>query len=498
MFINNNLTAQKLIDNLFKKGEIFFEYYNFSNEEENQLTEFLEVCLKEIGKENIFNFLRFCFKELLGNAKKANIKRLYFLDKKLNIENPSDYKKGMEHFKTDLHEYPDKYLNRLEKNKLYIKVILKVEDDNFFIIVKNNSVIHNDELKIAEDKIKHAKKFNSIEEAFLIVQQNKEGAGLGIIIIILMLKELGLSSDNFSITKNNDETEVLIKIPLSLITPKQKELVNEIILKEIENLPAFPEYIADLQKKTDDPGTPINEILKPIIKNSSLAAEILKSVNSIEFMPAKKITKIKDAITFLGYKRLKNILYLIGVKKIFNERFNISEIRDIWNYSYKVALFSFLIAKKFNKADLEEIYINGILHDIGRILLSGINPELMVKITDLCQQKSIPLRILEELTHGYNHSFIGCKIAEKWNFPSNMLNIIKHHHNPGEAPQESKVIVNCIYLADIIAKSDNLYETYDQMDKSILNYFKLKDFKNFVELALFLNKKFESDNFKNY
>src|SRR4030042_988400 len=151
MFINNNLSTQKLINNLFKNGEIIFEYYNFSNEEENQIIEFLEVCLKEIGKESIFNYLKFCFKELLGNAKKANIKRLYFLDKKLNI---------------------------------------------------------------AENKIKNAKKFNSIEEAFLVVQHNKEGAGLGIIIIILMLKELGLSSDNFSITNNNDETEVFIKIPL--------------------------------------------------------------------------------------------------------------------------------------------------------------------------------------------------------------------------------------------------------------------------------------------
>jgi len=226
MLINNDLSIQKLLNNLYKNGEIIFEYYNFSNEEENQLTEFLEFCLKKIGKKNIFNFLKYCFKELLGNAKKANIKRLYFLEKKLNIKNTQDYKKGMKIFKKDIHENPYKYLKLLEDNKLYIKVILKFQDDNFFIFVKNNAVILNDELKIAEDKIKNAKKFNSIEEAFLVVQHNKDGAGLGIIIIILMLKELGLTSDNFSITKNNNETEVFIKIPLSLKISLNKKLKN--------------------------------------------------------------------------------------------------------------------------------------------------------------------------------------------------------------------------------------------------------------------------------
>ncbi|MBN2547412.1 MAG: hypothetical protein JXB50_16530 [Spirochaetes bacterium] len=249
MIKNNNNSIQKLINNFFRNGEIIFEYTNFSTEDEDYLIQFLEACFKEISKETIFNYIKFCFKELLGNAKKANIKRLYFLEKKLNIENPKDYKKGMKHFKKDFHYNPIKYLYLLEDNKYYIKVELKIQDDNFLIIVKNNAVILNEELKTAVEKIQNAKKFNSIEDAFLVVQQNKEGAGLGIIIIMLMLKELGLSSNNFSIIKNKNETEVFIKIPLSLITPCKKGYTNQIKSKKTKNYNDFKDVPLFLREK---------------------------------------------------------------------------------------------------------------------------------------------------------------------------------------------------------------------------------------------------------
>ena len=123
---------------------------------------------------------------LITNAKKANTKRVYFIEKGLNINDQEDYFQGMKTFKEETLSNINHYLE-LQKNKgLYVKLILQAKQNKIKNEVKNNSELTPFEYKRIHDKITKAHQYSSIEDAFAQVLDSSEGAGLGLIIMILM------------------------------------------------------------------------------------------------------------------------------------------------------------------------------------------------------------------------------------------------------------------------------------------------------------------------
>jgi putative nucleotidyltransferase with HDIG domain len=482
--------VQDSINKFNEEGEINFETYALSYNEEYFLLDVLKMCLSEICKENLYEYISYCFREVINNAKKANTKRIYFNEVGLNLNNIAEYKKGMKSFKALSAEKAEYYISRLEERGYYIRTSFKIDTDNFYVCVIDNSVIHEEELSLINIRKKRAREFKNISEALNLILNNKEGAGLGIIISIMMLKKMGLNSDNLDISATDTETITRLVIPLSLITEEHSVQINELLLKEIDELPQFPEHIMELKNMLNDPKSDIREISKIISRDPALTAEIIKFSNSALFSVTKTISSITDAIKIIGFRGLKSMIYSYGTKIVLDSRYSDSkaklmEMEKIWDHSYKVAFFAFNLARSiFSKNKLEEIYIAGILHDLGKILVFAINPKITEKINYICQEKGIPIRIIEELSSGYNHSAIGGMIAKKWNFPESLISAIEYHHCPLEADAKFSVITYCINLANtMVVYLSNIETGFMQLNREVLEFFKIKSSADMKSLA---------------
>ena len=140
--------------------------YTLPHQMELYMAEVLTAFLKELNQDTIIEYMVYCLNELTTNAKKANTKRVYFKEKGLDINNPSDYENGMTNFKNDTLENIRYYL-QLQKNAgLYIKLILQYSRDKIKIEVRNNSDLTPYEYKRIHDKITRAQQYSSVEEAF--------------------------------------------------------------------------------------------------------------------------------------------------------------------------------------------------------------------------------------------------------------------------------------------------------------------------------------------
>ena len=91
--------------------------FTLSHEMEMYINEVVSCYLRELNQEYIIQYILYCVKELTSNAKKANTKRVYFEEKKLNINNELQYKQGMEAFKKDTLENINHYLLLQKQNK---------------------------------------------------------------------------------------------------------------------------------------------------------------------------------------------------------------------------------------------------------------------------------------------------------------------------------------------------------------------------------------------
>jgi hypothetical protein len=208
---------------------IIITTYTFPHETDMYIEKLLTIFFKQIQREHITDYILYGVRELVGNAKKANTKRIFFTEKGLDIYNEEDYIMGMSIFKEETVKNINHYLGLQEDKGLYIKLVLQMKEEIVYIEVRNNVKITEIELKRIEEKILQAKKFNNLEEVITQVIDTTEGSGLGLIILLLMLKKLGIQKENLEIQGGEQETVVKIILP-----PEEIEEIEE--AEEVEEL----------------------------------------------------------------------------------------------------------------------------------------------------------------------------------------------------------------------------------------------------------------------
>jgi putative nucleotidyltransferase with HDIG domain len=118
--------------------------------------------------------------------------------------------------------------------------------------------------------------------------------------------------------------------------------------------------------------------------------------------------------------------------------------------------------------------VGGILHDMGKIVFSNIHPKLLDRLKGFCRERNIPQATFEDLSAGMNHAEIGALIAEKWNFPDTLVNIIRYHHDPESAPDESLDLARSVYLANMLCEYESGNVSFDQFEEIPLAAFGIK------------------------
>ena len=468
-----------------------FRINHFDHQSEDNIEKVLELFLKELDQSDLMGPLSYCVKELAVNANKANTKRVYFQEKNLNLQNPDDYQIGMVNFKSETLESLEYWLDLQKKRGLFIRFIFHPERENFRICVINNSEITRSEQMRIYDRIARSRTFSSLDEAFSEVMDDSEGAGLGIVIVILMLKKIGLDENAYEIEGEAGLTTVNLKIPINRIKiEKTYTLINQIVDK-IDSLPMFPENITQIQEMLKKTDCDIAQLTGKIITDASLTAEILKTVNSALYARREKIDSIIAGVKMLGFKGIQNILLSYGTEKILQ----VPSHPVLWEHSRRVAFYSFNLARHItrNKDIIDNTYLGGILHDIGKIIFSDIKPSLLESIKKFSQEKSIDSSLLEEIVAGYNHAETGARIAKKWHFPDSLIEIIRCHHEPLACLPEYRVAVYCVYLGNCMNNYENGLITYDLIDRTILSHFRIRSEEHMKSILQKLNEGYETE-----
>jgi putative nucleotidyltransferase with HDIG domain len=445
--------------------------YTLPHEIDIYIEHVIEIFLKQVDKENLMSYIVYCVQELAMNAKKANTKRIYFMERGLDLTNPKDYKEGMSSFKEDTLVNIGHYLQLQKEKGLYVRLVLQIKQNVIHIEVRNNVTITKTELIRIHDKLARSRQFDSLEDALDQVLDDSEGAGLGLVIMVLMLKKIGLNEDSFDITSNEKETIARILIPMDTVMVENLSVLSASIVDCVNSLPQFPENILLVQKLIGDPKAEIANIARKISMDPAITADLLKIVNSAQYMLSKKVDSIAEAVKMVGIRGIRNLLYSYGTQKILGD--DSAEKKALWAHSYKTAFYAFNLVKNFHKDIniLDDVYVGGILHDMGKIVFASAHPELMDHIRQFCDQKSLPPATFEDLAAGMNHAAIGALIARKWNFPEALIAAIRYHHDPRSAPEEYRTLVDTVYLANMFCEYEKGGVNFDQFDQAVLESF---------------------------
>lgn len=449
--------------------------FTLSHEMELYINEVVSCFLRELNQEFMIQYVLYCVNELTSNAKKANTKRVYFQEKQLDINNEMQYKKGMENFKKDTLDNINHYLTLQKEQGLYIKLVVQKRNKKMKIEIKNNSPLTIYEYKRMHDKIARAGKYESVEDAFSQILDASEGAGLGIIIMILMLRKIGLSEQNFQFFTENGETITRIILDLSLSYQNQLNVASKEIVNSINTLPHFPENIQRINNLLSDRNSKLSDIAIQISSDVTLTTDLLKLVNSAAFSLNSPCQSILKAVQLVGTRGLRNLLFSLGSMKNLTDASD--ENTKIWKHSNKVAFFSYNLARSLcgsKREIVDDSYVCGLLHDMGKIIFYNTHQDSMKQFSEICTKKNLPLTIFEQICSGVNHGEIGAMIAEKWNFPTVIGQSIRYHHTPDAAPEEYRTLCEIVYLANMIANYSEEEVEFHQFNSKLLKKYNLE------------------------
>lgn len=214
-----------------------------------------------------------------------------------------------------------------------------------------------------------------------------------------------------------------------------------VLKKHVDTLPAFSPATAKIITLASRMNTPPAEIVAAIRLDPVLTGKVLQLVNSAYFELAQRVTSLNRAVVYLGINTIKNLALSTAVMQTFETKNQslANLIRPAWRHSLATAVSAKLIAKASGEDPkmLEEYFIAGLLHDVGKIILMQAFHELLPHDGTLSVTA-------ERERYGTDHCKLGAEILRRWKFTDELVQAIETFYNP---PATNRM-ANFVHLAN--------------------------------------------------
>ena len=232
-----------------------------------------------------------------------------------------------------------------------------------------------------------------------------------------------------------------------MIDGKLKDIVSS-----IDTLPSLPSVYAKLQEKIREPEVSLDDIGEIISQDIAMTAKILQLVNSAFFGLYQTVESPARAVKLLG---LDTVKALVLVTQIFSEskvETDYFSVQNLLAHSMTVGVLSKKIAETETdeKESINNSYIAGLLHDIGKLILVSKMEEYYTDAVLLARQEHIPLRLAEKKIFQATHCDMGAFLIGLWGFPSDIVEAIGFHHQLGEYPADTFSPALAVHIANVM------------------------------------------------
>jgi HD-like signal output (HDOD) protein len=245
------------------------------------------------------------------------------------------------------------------------------------------------------------------------------------------------------------------------VNPVTYEILTQRI-KRLGNLPAMPVILAalceELSRKTSQ--IDVERVVNQISYDKSLAAQCLRLANSALFRQRGDVSTIREAVFALGLWRIRDLAFSCNLPLLFNNIPNSVPKEVFWRHALAVALVSQKLGRQFNKGSQDQVYLAGLLHDIG-ILVSGILfPDNFGEVLREAAENKACLEDVEKRIMGFTHAESGRILAELWRLPFEVSEAIEYHFRPEAQKTENELSV-LVHVADLVCLKNGLGYGYD-------------------------------------
>jgi putative nucleotidyltransferase with HDIG domain len=231
--------------------------------------------------------------------------------------------------------------------------------------------------------------------------------------------------------------------------PADKAKILAALERQEIKLPEVPSLVFELNEIMANPLTSSGDIAGVVNKSPSLAALLLKLVNSAFYGFRTKIDNITRAVTLIGSKEVSSLAMGITIMAAFRDiPKTILDVASFMEHSLACGIVSRLLASQAGMAQTEQLFAAGMLHDIGRLILFKYFPQAALHTLVDARSQNHPLLKSELTLTRLTHMQMGKRLLRKWKLPYELEHNVTYHHNPSSSPAPQTAAV--VQMADLL------------------------------------------------
>lgn len=225
------------------------------------------------------------------------------------------------------------------------------------------------------------------------------------------------------------------------------------LVDNASELISLPEISLRVNEIANDPDSSADDMAAVISQDPALVVRMLKIANSAYYGLSTEVDTISRAVAILGTKKIRDLVISTSASQAFDGIPNgLITMQDFWHHSLYCGLLAQILAKKSAKTNAESIFIAGLLHDIGQLLMFNQLPEKSHECILLLMEGTEELETYEAERHvfGFDHMQVGGALIKNWKLAPVLQECVEFHHEPQKA-KEFKAEVALINIANAVA-----------------------------------------------
>lgn len=226
-------------------------------------------------------------------------------------------------------------------------------------------------------------------------------------------------------------------------------LTVEEVAAAVADLPPMPSSVAEVIAACDDPAMTVGALTQVVLRDQGLTAGILKLANSSFYGHRRRVTTASEAVVLLGFAAVKSLAISSHGSRLMTAplpAYGLSR-GELWRHSLAVAFTARRLAVEVQLAPVEQAFVAGLLHDIGKTVLAGYMEHAFEEVSRIAGERELPVHEVERQLLGFDHAELGARVGAAWGFPPELEEAIRHHHSPGLARIEPR-LSHCVHIAD--------------------------------------------------
>jgi putative nucleotidyltransferase with HDIG domain len=222
-------------------------------------------------------------------------------------------------------------------------------------------------------------------------------------------------------------------------------------------LPEAPTIVLKLNQVIADPHASADDVAQIVAASPSLTTLILRIVNSAAFGLPTRVDRISRAVALLGTREISALAMGVSVMRAFMDiPRDLIDMDAFLRHSLACATITRYLAALSNNSQTEQLFIAGLLHDIGKLVLWKYFPKEISALLQSAWANDYqgPFYAVEKTAIGRTHAQLAGQLLKKWKFPDPLRHMILHHHTPSRSQCPSETVL--VQMADLIVNAVGL------------------------------------------